>query len=409
MSNIKKRVLGGLFGPAFIDALQSFIAIGFAIVASLVTGLMLAESQATLAQNQGLLLLFPAAIGLRGNVFGPFASRLSTAMRAGTFSWNWSSDSLLGQNVSAVIGLSFVASVAVGFIAKLVAELTITTADVISLQSFITVSVVSAAIATFALLGITLLMATLSTRLNWDLDNVTAPVVTASGDLITFPALLLGVFLFNRTNLAIVVDVVGILVTLILGYLLFTTQHKVVKRITVESLPVLLTAGIVSLLAGIIIEGSSQSLGIYAVFLIALPGYLTVAGSLGGILANRLSTKFHLGLIKANPIPTGEARADIGLTFAIAVPIFGVLAVVSHLFASASSATTPGLGWILVVIATGGVAATVFVSILAYYGTIVVVRFGLDPDNHGIPMVSASLDLVGSATLMASLGLWGII
>jgi len=46
--------------------------------------------------------------------------------------------------------------------------------------------------------------------------------------------------------------------------------------------------------------------------------------------------------------------------------------------------------------------------VVAYYGTFAVVRFGLDPDSHGIPLVSAVLDVVGAATLIGALVLWGV-
>ncbi len=56
----------------------------------------------------------------------------------------------------------------------------------------------------------------------------------------------------------------------------------------------------------------------------------------------------------------------------------------------------------------GGLLATAFVAIVAYYGTVAAVRFGLDPDNLGIPLVSATLDVVGALTLLGAAVLWGV-
>jgi mgtE-like transporter len=53
--------------------------------------------------------------------------------------------------------------------------------------------------------------------------------------------------------------------------------------------------------------------------------------------------------------------------------------------------------------------ATMFVIVIAYYGTIIAVRFGLDPDTYGIPMVTSSLDLVGTFTLMFAVVAVGIV
>jgi mgtE-like transporter len=51
---------------------------------------------------------------------------------------------------------------------------------------------------------------------------------------------------------------------------------------------------------------------------------------------------------------------------------------------------------------------TAFVAAVSYYATLVVVRFGLDPDNHGIPIVTASLDVVGASVFVGALLVWGV-
>ncbi|MEL7210495.1 MAG: hypothetical protein AAGK32_20070, partial [Actinomycetota bacterium] len=90
------RPFGGLLGPAVGDASQSLGALAFSASTSLITGFTLAAATGTLESFPGLLLLIPAAIGLRGNVFGPLGGRLSTAIQTGTFIWSWRLDSLLG-------------------------------------------------------------------------------------------------------------------------------------------------------------------------------------------------------------------------------------------------------------------------------------------------------------------------
>ena len=53
-----------------------------------------------------------------------------------------------------------------------------------------------------------------------------------------------------------------------------------------------------------------------------------------------------------------------------------------------------------------GVAVAAFV---AYYGTILAERVGLDPDTYGIPLVTSTMDLVGALTLVAALAALGIL
>ncbi len=403
------RPFGGLLGPDIGNASQSLGALALSATTSLITGFTFAFFSETLRSNPGLLLFIPAAIGLRGNVFGPLGSRLSSAIQAGTFSWSWSRESLLGQNVLGAMLSSLLAALGMAVIAEIVA-LALNEADVqvIGLSDFIVVSVLGGLLASVVVLAITLGLAVASVRFGWDLDNVTAPLVSASGDFVTLPALVLMTGLIGRGWTTWILAGLVTAVVVAMGALLFRSGLSTAKRIVAEALPILLLAGSLSLLAGIVLERSIDRFLTYSVLIVLLPGYLATAGALGGILSNRLSTKVHLGLIEAAKLPRGDARDDIRITFILSLPIFVLLAFLAGTLGVWAGRGSPGLLLLIGVAVTGGLLATTFVAIVAYYGTLAVVRFGLDPDNHGIPLVSASLDVVGASTLIGALLLWGV-
>ncbi len=403
------RPLGGLLGPAIGDASQSLGALALSATTSLITGFTLAFFSDTLRDHPGLLLFIPAAIGLRGNVFGPLGSRLSTAMRAGTLTWGWRHDSLLGQNVIGAMASATVAALGLAIIAELVALLlTDDTLDVIGISDFVVVSVLGGLLASVVVLAITLGLAVASARFGWDLDNVMAPLVSASGDFVTLPAIVVVTGLIGRGWLTHSLAIAFAAVALFVGGWTIRSSLATARRILLEAMPILLFAGTLSLLAGIVLERSIDRFLTFSVLIVLLPGYLSTAGALGGILSNRLSTKVHLGLVEASRIPRGDSRADIRITFVLALPIFVFLASLAGTVGVAAGRTSPGLLLLVAVALTGGLLATAFVAIVAYYGTFAVVRFGLDPDNHGIPLVSASLDVIGAATLIGALVLWGV-
>ncbi len=403
------RPLGGLLGPAVGDATQSLGALALSATTSLITGFTFAFFAGTLRQYPGLLLFIPAAIGLRGNVFGPLGSRLSTAIRAGTFSWSWRPDSLLGQNVVGAMASSMVAAVGLATVAEVVAVvLADRSVTVLGLADFVVVSVLGGTLASFVVLAITLGLAVASARFGWDLDNVTAPLVSASGDFVTLPALVLVTGLIRRGWLTRGLALFFGGVVLVVALLVVKRSLPTGRRILIEAVPVLLVAGTLSLLAGVVLERSIDRFLAFSVLIVLLPGYLATAGALGGILSNRLSTKVHLGLVEPSAFPRGDARDDIRVTFALALPIFVLLAFLAGTIGVAAGRTSPGLGSLIAVAVTGGLIATTLVAVVAYYGTLAVVRFGLDPDSHGIPLVSATLDLVGASTLIAALLIWGV-
>jgi mgtE-like transporter len=64
---------------------QGFVALFISSGGDLLAGLALASMTGTLLRLPGLLVLVPAAIGMRGNIFGALGSRLGTSIHAGTF------------------------------------------------------------------------------------------------------------------------------------------------------------------------------------------------------------------------------------------------------------------------------------------------------------------------------------
>src|SRR2546426_10050511 len=87
----------------------------------LLAGLTLGAITGTLADLPGLLVLVPAAIGMRGNIFGALGSRFGTAIHAGTFSLSRRAETVVGQNVIASMALSVSISFALAVLAKAVA------------------------------------------------------------------------------------------------------------------------------------------------------------------------------------------------------------------------------------------------------------------------------------------------
>ena len=386
---------------------DSFVALVLSAITSLVAGVTLATTTDTLEELPGLLLLVPAALAVKGNVFGALGSRLGTSIHAGTFRLSPRLDSAVGQNIVAAMLLSLVISVVIAVMAKGVA-IVFAVSPTMSLADFIVVSTVGGMLASVFMLAITLLLANGSGRYGWDLDNVVSPLVTAASDLMSLPALILAAQLasvegFTPVTAAalVVVSVGGLLWSLI-------ANHQLLSAIVRESIPVLALAGLLDLIAGITIEKRLDDLLEYPVLLVLLPGFLGTAGGLGGVLSSRLSTKVHLGLLRPGPVPRGSAGSDIAMIFGLSIPVFVITGAVAELGGVLTNQASPGLIDLVAVALIGGLLATICVVIVAYYVTIIAVRFGLDPDTHGIPMVTSSLDFVGAFALILAIVAVGV-
>ncbi len=388
-----------LLGPDPRGVRQSLGALCILAVTSVIAGVVLGQSHGRMAELPGLLLLVPAAIALPGKIFGALGSRLGTAIHTGTFRLSLRSSSLVGQNVRAAMVLTMAMSLVLALLASAAASM-LGVEGAIGVADYVAISVVGGTLAAVLVTLVTLGMAAASVRWGLDPDNVTAPVVTAAGDVLALPALVLASYLVRHDVVTPVVA--GLVAALTAGSLAGASRSKapLLRTVLRESMPVLALAGFLSLMAGVAVENRFDVFSDRPVLLVLIPGFLATAGALGGILANRLSSKLHLGLIGPSVVPQRQARTDVGVTMGLALPVFALLALVSQGAGSLVDLAGPGLGRLVGVSLVGGVLALAVVVSVAYYGTIAAVRFGVDPDSVGIPTVTAVLDLVGALALV---------
>jgi len=397
-----------LLGPDVRGAAESLAALGVLALTAVVAGVFLGENTERLAELPGLLLMVPAAIALRGNIFGALGSRLGTAIHAGTFRPSLKPNTVVGENVLASTVLTLSISLVLAVLAKGMA-VAFGVSNSISLGDYIVISLAGGVLASAVVLAAALALASGSVRYGWDPDNVTAPLVTAIGDVATVPALLLASLLVGRGALSPILAGVfaAVSIAALAGALI--KGRTGLGLILKESIPVLVVAVILDLIAGITVEKRLDEFIDLPRLLVLLPAYLAAAGALGGILSSRLSSKLHLGTIEPTAMPGSRARPDLGATLALAVPVFVLCASLAHVIGSLFGLSGPSLVQIIAAALLGGLVATLVSMIVAYYGTIVAVRFGLDPDTYGIPLVTAAMDLVGAFTFIIAVEALGLV
>ena len=161
---------------------QGLVALTLSTLASFVAGLTLASITGTLASLPGLLVLIPAAVGMRGTIFGAIGARLGTASAAGMFEANLRRGGVLAQNVEVSFITTFTSSLWLAGLAKL-ATAAFGEAS-ISFWDLVTISVVGGFLGSVLILIVTLGLSVVSYRRGYDLDSVATPMVTALGDMV---------------------------------------------------------------------------------------------------------------------------------------------------------------------------------------------------------------------------------
>ena len=400
---------------------QGFAALFLSSVGELVAGVVLAGISGTLDELVGLAVLIPAAIGMRGAIFGAMGSRLSTSIQTGLFELNLRRG-VLAENAQAAAVLSLVSGVFLAFLARFLCGVLGVPTE-LTVFDYVVISTVGGILAGVLLLGITVFVARLSVSRGWDMDNIAAPMLTAAGDILTLPALVLTTYLIGipifSSALAVVLMAVAA-AALGLGFRLGAAN---LGRILAESLPILALTGTVMTLVGLALEDRKEVFVTLPALFILLPAFLQEGGALGGILSSRLSSKVHLGLIAPRGVPEPGAFRDFTLTYIFAVGVYLFIGGASHWIAVGlgqmspefltalglgTSSLSPGFLVMLGVSALAGLMATTAAVLAAYYGSTVSYRFGLDPDTYGIPIITAAVDLLGFMSLIIALNIFDL-
>jgi mgtE-like transporter len=373
----------------------------------LLAGLTLGAITGTLEDLPGLLVLVPAAIGMRGNIFGALGSRLGTSIHTGTFRLSWRRDTVVGQNILAAAALTLAVSAALAVLAKTIAS-AFGVSDTISLTDFFVISIVGGVLGSIVVLALTLGVAALAVRRGWDMDNVAAPLVTAAGDMVTLPALFLATYLVGIQGVTVSIAVAGAAGAVIALAFALRTHRGLIRSIVRESTPILLIAGVIDVVAGLTIENRLDSFLAYPVLLVLVPPFFEDTGALGSVLSSRLASKLHLGIIEPKARPQRAARDDFALIAMLAIPVFIFVGLSADIVGAIFGYASPGALRIVGVSLVGGLIAIGVAIPVAYYSSVATYRLGLDPDNFGVPILTSSMDLVGAVALILAIIVVGI-
>src|SRR3712207_1101641 len=174
---------------------QSFVANLISAMTSLVAGLTLAGMSHRIDEVDGLFVLIPVSIGMRGNIFGALAARLGTSIHSGLFEVSRAREGALVQNVVAATLLTVATSVTMGLLARAIAGLL--GLETVSALDFIVVALVGGLLSSVVVLAVTVYVSVTSFRRGWDLDSVGAPLINAIGEVAKLPCLLLVSYLVD--------------------------------------------------------------------------------------------------------------------------------------------------------------------------------------------------------------------
>ena len=372
---------------------QGVLALSIGIGITLMAGIVLGAMDQLLEELPGLLVLAPAAIGMRGAIFGALGARLGTGMLTGQLDGSIARRSFLGQNVEAAVVLSIVTGVVLAGAARLMGL--VVGFETISFTDLVLVSMVGAVLSSLATLGVVLALTRFAERQSWDMDAIGTPIVSAAADITTLPALIVGTLTLGNDTVSGVLGWSLVVLALAAAVLGLRSSADTVRRVTRESLPILMYTAAMGILAGSVLEARKETLITSVALLVAVPPFIASSGALGGILSARLSSQLHLGLLDPTAIPKRPAWLEGTLTVLFATVGYLAVGLLTAAAAGLLGYGGPGVVRLIGVTVTAGLLAVLMIFAVGYYAATASFRFGLDPDNVGIPLVTSTMDFVG--------------
>lgn len=406
-----REEIGNFFSRNKHTFAQGLSSLTISSLADLIAGVTLGYMTNTLELLPGLMVLIPPAIGMRGNIFGAVGSRLGTAFHLGSFELTLKRGSVLRQNLQSSLILTVLISFLMGILAWFVSRAI--GLETIGIGDFALISVVGGTLAGFVLIFINILIAYVGFRRNWDIDNISAPLITAAGDIVTLPMLLIGAMIvigLQDVGLETLIDIIGILILVItvgIVLLAYNSPDREVRRILKESTPVLTLCILLDLGAGLTLDHQLEHMIALPALLIIIPPFLEECNALGGILSSRLASRLHMGLIEPRRIPGRDALENFFILYICAIWAFTVVGIATHFVATALGFESPGLLEVAALSVVSGTLAVSVLNVFTYYVSIYTFRFSLNPDNLSIPLTSSFIDLIGALILMGVLALFG--
>ncbi len=367
---------------------ESLMALIIALVADSFAGYIMNQSVGVFVAVPGLLMMLPALIDMRGNIYGAFISRLSSSLHLGEV------ESLRDEKVRTGIittkSLAYSAALVVGGVVGFIIYLN--TGEPFYMIFLPSIILVTHLFTASVLTPLTAYIGVKTYQKGWNPDNVGVPLISSVGDVVSVGFIVLtAIFLLGISKYH---TIFFIIILAILGYVCFlvvrTLKTHDGKRVYFQSMPILVGIALLELLTGSLWESNK-----IAIILLILPPMLETLGNLSSIFSSRLSSFLYLGLVEPSVVPRGKhMHRELLSIFALTILIYSLIS--AFVFLISFDIRAVMMVWI------SALLSIILLLLIAYYLTIGSLKFNMDPDNVVVPVITTLADIVGTSAIVFS-------
>ncbi len=379
--------------PRKRELLEEIMGMTPSVLGAFLSSSIIGYFRSYIEENPWVLGLNPPLRGLNGNIYSSLVSRMSSRLHMGTV------EPRLRQQ--AVYANVFVVASTALLSATVITCIVYIGAGAPPLQIFYT-AYSSMLLVLLLLYPVSVLLSIHSFRRGLSPDSLVIPVVLLLGDVFTTPFVIYNSMVsktLSREGAAayILAALIGFTGLIALSY---SQREPLTLRTAGESQAVLLATLLVSSAAGLVLAANVSLLASRPYLIVTATVFNGATGGIASLYAARLSTMMHLGQVRPG---IGRDKLWILLRMMLLGLYTYILLAITGYIVAALIAGSPGaaLHEALAVTFLSGYTLLPPVWLLTQAFAQLSFRLGLDPDNVMIPVLTTTIDLLGSITYVS--------
>jgi mgtE-like transporter len=366
----------------------------------LLAGFMIALQLNVFEITPWAIALYPAIISVKAIITGLLTGRLSTALHLGTaYPRFFGNTKSFYKLLSAMIVLTLTTSATISLVAMLFGSLFWGVA-ISEFPAILTVMVATLSLGLLITL-ITIKFTFISFKRSLDPDTIVYPAVSILANiLITFLYIVVLNLYFSVGQWAIVIF--GLInVFLVLAILPLNARDREFRQIIKESLPTILLVALLVNITGTFLKSISNIISGNRTLYTVYPAMIDMMGDAGLIVSSAATVKLTLGVLSPTLGAIKNHAKSILSAWVSTFMFFAVIAVLA--LAINGPFTGAVLGNLLLILLVSNVIAFAAIVLVLFAISILTFKYGLDPDNFVIPLVSAVADALTTIALFVAL------
>jgi len=354
-----------------------------------------------------ILALFPPMLTIRGNISGILSGKLSTMLHTGEVEPRIRNNTKEFYNlIKAIYVLTFIDTAGISAIAFAINSLFFSdTAQY--LQFFLMVPVLTCVLAMVVAVPVASYFGIESYKRGLDPSIVLYPMMSTIDDVLVTLCYVLVI------TVALIPGAIGgmaiaalLLFGIVLVLFLRNRRERIFLRTLEEGIPTVLSASMLGTFGGVALSSFRADIESNPSVLMLYPTMIDTLGDIGSILGTMQTTKLALGYVETFWRTLKAASADLLSIESAAAIIHVVFSLVSFLLGMASG-LTPNLVMLIALSLISNAFGFLFISIFSLLIATQTFKYGLDPDNFVIPLVTSVSDIIATLAFGTSLAILG--